>query len=260
MPRLRIACAQLTCQKGDWAGNLARHATWLARAAQAGAAVCVFPEMSLSGYADPAAMPEAVKPLDSPEVAAFVALTATVPVATTAGLITPNPAGRPFITQILAAGGRLLGAYRKVQVVDEEAAWFAPGYERPVFALPLRDGGTLPCALAVCADSDRPDLFASYAAQGVRLILHPSAPGLYGRRTDAAAWAAGYDWYRGYLVERLPRYARAHGLTIAVATQTGATVDEDFPGGSFVFGPTGACLAATPDWRETLLIHTVEID
>ena len=111
------------------------------------------------------------------------------------------------------------------------------------------------CALAVCADSDRPALFAAFARKGAQIVFHSSAPGLYTRRTDAASWQAGYDWYKGYLAPQLPGYARAHGLYIAVATQTGRTVDEDFPGGSFVFGTDGACLARTPDYQETLLIH-----
>jgi predicted amidohydrolase len=90
-------------------------------------------------------------------------------------------------------------------------------------------------------------------------VLHSSAPGLYGRRTDEASWQAGFDWYKSHLAERLPVYARNHHFPIVVTTQTGATMDEDFPGGSFVFGPNGETLAATPDWREMLLVHEIEI-
>ena len=62
---------------------------------------------------------------------------------------------------------------------------------------------------------------------------------------------------KSYLFERLPLYASDSDLYIAVATQTGATVDEDFPGGSFVFGPDGSCLAKTEDYSEQLLIYTL---
>jgi predicted amidohydrolase len=31
------------------------------------------------------------------------------------------------------------------------------------------------------------------------------------------------------------------------------TSDEDFPGGGYVFGPTGACLLSTEDWSEGVL-------
>ena len=44
-----------------------------------------------------------------------------------------------------------------------------------------------------------------------------------------------------------------------MATQTGRTVDEDFPGGSFVFGPDGTRLAGTTGPEETLLVHEILI-
>ncbi len=33
-----------------------------------------------------------------------------------------------------------------------------------------------------------------------------------------------------------------------MATQAGRTVDEDFPGGGYVFAPDGQRLYATPNW------------
>ena len=39
-----------------------------------------------------------------------------------------------------------------------------------------------------------------------------------------------------------------HGIWIAVATQAGRTVDEDFPGGGYVFAPDGRQVYTTPDW------------
>ena len=218
----------------------------------------ILPEMSLSGYNDPAAFPESVQPLSSPFIEQFVALTSRYGIAASGGFIEANPGNKPFISQVFANGGRILAVYRKIHVVDEEAAWFSPGSETPVFDLRTSEG-KVTCALAVCADSDRPDIFSTYAHKGARIVFHSSAPGLYGRRTSEASWWDGFNWYTGYLLERLPLYARANNLCIAVATQTGATVDEDFPGGSFVFGPNGECLAQTNDYSETLLIHEIEL-
>ena len=55
------------------------------------------------------------------------------------------------------------------------------------------------------------------------------------------------EGYREVLRD-LPQYAREHGLWIAVATQTGRTVDEDFPGGGYLFNPRGERVFATADW------------
>lgn len=231
----------------------------MAQAREQGCHVIVFPEMGLSGYCDPAKFPGAVVPLDSSFVRQFVHLTRQHGITASGGFIEQHPRGKPFIAQVVARDGEILAVYRKMHVVDEEAEWFSPGSGTAVFDLPLPEG-RLRCGVAVCADSERPDIFADLAAKGARLVLHSSAPGLYGRRTDEASWQAGYDWYKGFLAGQLPVYARDNGLYIAVATQTGSTVDEDFPGGSFVFGPDGTCLASTPDYREALLVHELEIE
>jgi predicted amidohydrolase len=258
MPRLKIALAQMRSEKGDWPGNLQRVEDYMAQASAEHCDIVIFPEMSLSGYNDPARFPGSVQPLDSEWVSRFVRLTEKYHVAASGGFIEANPDGKPFITQVLAQDGRTIGSYRKRHVVDEEAAWFSPGDHTPVFRLKLA-GGEVACALAVCADSDNPAIFQDAARGGAQVVFHSSAPGLYGRRTDQASWQAGFDWYRSSLAQRLPIYARDFHLYIAVATQTGSTVDEDFPGGSFIFGPDGECLAASPDWSEMLLTHEIEI-
>jgi predicted amidohydrolase len=258
MPTLKLALAQMRCEKGDWAGNLERVERYMEQARAEGCDIVVFPEMSLSGYCTPARFPESVQALDSEWLERFVRLTKQYGIAASAGFIEANPEGKPFITQVLAQDGRMIGSYRKRHIVDEEVEWFSAGEHTPVFHLKLPHS-EIAVALAVCADSDNPAVFADAARGGAQIVLHSSAPGLYGRRTDEASWQAGFDWYKSYLGERLPGYAREYESYIAVATQTGATLDEDFPGGSFVFGPGGECLLASPDWAEMLLIHSVDI-
>ena len=47
---MKIALAQINSTVGDIAGNEAKHAAAIARALESGAALVVFPEMSLLGY------------------------------------------------------------------------------------------------------------------------------------------------------------------------------------------------------------------
>jgi predicted amidohydrolase len=249
----------MRCEKGDFAGNLRHAEEFAVQASEAGCDVLVLPEMSLSGYCTAESFPDVPQSLDTPWLEQLAALTAKYGLAISAGLVEANPEGKPYITQVLAQDGRITGVYRKVNTVGDEAPYFTPGTETPVFTL-ATPRGDLTCALAVCADSDRADLYAEWARKGARVVLHSSAPGLYGRRTDEASWRAGYDWYKGYLAASLPNYAREHKIPIAVATQCGATVDEDFPGGSFVFDANGECVAQTPDFREMLLVHDIELE
>jgi predicted amidohydrolase len=245
MPRL--ALVQLRSEKGDLAGNLAAHAAQIATAEERGVDIVCFPEMSLTGYVDPARMPHAVVALDSPLVTDFVALTRGRALTATAGIIEPRPGSKPYIAQLVARGGQLLGVYRKLTIVHEEIEWFSPGADLPLF-----EHGEAPFGLAICADIDNPDVFARAARQGARLVLHPSAPGLYGAQATRD-WPAGYAWWRDSCRTKLGAYACEFGLYIATATQAGRTSDEDFPGGGFLFGPDGVCLAQTLDWSEGVL-------
>src|SRR5690349_10439316 len=110
----------MRCEKGDWPGNLARTEALLAQAAEAGCAIAVFPEAGLSGYADPARFPQSVQPLDSPLIRQFVALTVRYGLAASGGFLEANPAGKPFVSQVLAVGGEIIGVYRKVEIPPDD--------------------------------------------------------------------------------------------------------------------------------------------
>src|SRR5688500_12417401 len=135
--KMRVALAQMRSEKGDWEGNIERAERYVSQAADQRCDIIVLPEMSLSGYADPTKFPTAVQTLDSPWIRQYVALTERYGIAASAGFIEANPHGKPYITQVLGQDGRLVGVYRKVHIVDEEADWFSPGKDTPVFTLRL---------------------------------------------------------------------------------------------------------------------------
>lgn len=244
---MRIALVQMRCEKGDISGNLERIGVEIASAVDRGVEIVAFPEMSITGYIDPALWPDAVIDLDSEPVRVFVGMTEGLTVTATAGFVERNPDGKPFITQIAASDGRLTGVYRKVTIIDEEAEWFSPGDEIPAF-----EHGGVPFGISICADIDNPAVFAAAARHGARFVLELAAPGLYGEQ-ESRDWRSGYDWWREKCADQLGGYAQEHGFFVAVATQAGRTVDEDFPGGGYLFGPDGATLAATKDWSEGVL-------
>ncbi|MGH2598978.1 MAG: carbon-nitrogen hydrolase family protein, partial [Dehalococcoidia bacterium] len=155
------------------------------------------------------------------------------------------------ITQVVAQSGRLLGAYRKTTIPEDEAPWFAAGDGVPIFS-----HGALPFGVAICADIDNPAVFAELARQGARVVFEAAAPGLYGEQTTRD-WRSGWEWWRGECHTKLAGYARAQQIWIAVATQAGRTVDEDFPGGGYVFGPDGRCIMERADWSPGVLYAVV---
>jgi predicted amidohydrolase len=237
-----LGLVQMHCEKGQVEHNLARTLDYLHAAARRGVRFLAFPEMSLTGYADPGKYPQACLHLDGPEVSRLVAATHGLPVTLLAGLIEANGAQKPFITQVVVHDGQLLGYYRKRTIVDEEAAWFSPGQRVPVYTV-----GDLTFGVSICADIEDEALFTRMAHQGARLIFEVAAPGLYGEQAGRN-WQAGFQWWQEKCRQQLGRYARACDCWIAVATQAGRTVDEDFPGGGYLFAPDGSRLYATSDW------------
>ena len=157
----------------------------------------------------------------------------------------------------------MLAIYRKMTIPDEEAHLYMPGGVAPaVWRHPTRAAAGAPhviCGTAICADISNHAVFAENATQGARLIFEAAAPGLYGEQATRD-WRSGYEWWRGECHTKLAGYARKLGVTIAVATQASRTSDEDFPGGGYIFGPDGACVAESGDWSEGVLYATVEIE
>jgi predicted amidohydrolase len=251
---LHVALVQIRCEKGAIDDNLAAIQASIQAADSRGVDVICFPEMSITGYIDPNQRPEAVLRVGSPEVDRFARLTEGTTITALAGIVEANPAGKPFITQLVASQGRLCGTYRKLTIADDEIEWFAPGAGVPIFAHPKTQ-----FSVAICADIDSPEVFAAGARQGARVIFEAAAPGLYGPQATRD-WRSGYEWWRGECMTKLAQYARDNRVPIAVATQAGRTIDEDFPGGGFVFGPDGSCLAATPDWSAGTLYAIIPLE
>lgn len=248
---MRALLAAMRCRKGDLSGNLTAHLRLLARAAAAGCDLAVFPEMSLTGSADPAAHPEHLIGLGHPAVAALARASGETGVGACFGVAERAPGGEPFITQVFAAAGRVVGAQRKRHLGEDEES-FTAGREPEVFThAGVRFG------VAICAESGFDAPFDAAAAAGARLMLFPAAPGLYGRRISESDWRDGLAWWQGAGLADARRHARRLGLWIALAGQAGATGDEDFPGLAALIAPDGTVTARLPDWRPGTL--TVDI-
>jgi|SRR5579859_1147900 len=254
MKTIKVGLVQMRCEKGAIDDNLASIQAYLREGVGQGIDIMCFPEMSITGYIDPTRCPEAVLHLDGPEVARFVKMTGELPITALAGFVEANPEGKPFITQIAVRAGKLLGAYRKKTIIDDEVAWFAPGSTVTVFHHPEAVFG-----VAICADIGSPDVFAENAKLGARIVFEAAAPGLYGSQATRD-WSSGYEWWRNECQDKLGQYARDNRIYIAVATQAGRTSDEDFPGGGYVFAADGTCISTTLDWSEGVLYATLPID
>ena len=241
--------ASINCQKTEIEQNLRSHIDVVTQAAELECDIAIFPEMSLNGYLDPAIHKEYFLDLKSSPVRDLVEFSGLHSVDLLFGIVERVENHKPYITQVHASNGKISGVYRKRNLADNEFG-FSPGnkaYQSGV------DGVSF--GVAICADYSVPTEFIAAADSGATVVFHPSAPGLYGpRRTDDASWRQGFDWWRGSCIENHGRHARELGISIAVCTQAGATVDEDFPGWAALFGPDGEIVDELPDWRAGTLI------
>lgn len=252
--RLKIGLIQMRCEKLAIEANLAEVDRYIAEANDRGVEIVGFPEMTLAGYADPIKQPAAIMHLGGPEVERCLQLTVGRSATALIGLIEDNPAGKPFITHVVARSGQRLGHYRKRTIVEDETGWFSPGDIVPVFKQ-----NDLTFGLAICADIGNEAVFAECARQGAQIVFELAAPGLYGEQTTRD-WQSGFEWWRDKCQTQLSQYAAQYRLWIAVATQAGRTVDEDFPGGGYVFAPDGRCVYATPDGAPSAVYVELDFD
>jgi predicted amidohydrolase len=240
---VRLGLIQMRCEKTSTTSNLEAMKQYFDEALRFNLDFLCFPEMSITGYADPTNFPQAGIKLDGAKIKHLLNMTSRKPTtAVLAGMIEENPYGKPYITQIVIQDGKLLGYYRKIRIVDEEAGWFSPGKSTPTFK-----HGELIFGIAICADISSNKVFAEYASQGAKIVFEAAAPGLYGAQATRD-WQAGFDWWKSQCQKYLSIYAKEYKLWIAVATQAGRTIDEDFPGGGYLFAPDGSCVYASPDW------------
>src|SRR5690242_18587677 len=116
----KLALVQMRCEKDAVAQNLRQIGQYVNEAVIAQCDFVCFPEMSITGYINPVRDIEAVLKLDGPEVAQVLELTRANRITLIAGLVEANPVGKPFITQIVARHGKLVGWYRKINIAEDE--------------------------------------------------------------------------------------------------------------------------------------------
>jgi NAD+ synthase (glutamine-hydrolysing) len=272
--QLRVGLAQVDTRVGDLSGNAELVTTWTAKAADAGAHLVVFPEMTLTGYP-----PEDLVLRESfahaseralVELAAALAEQGHGDVAVVVGYLAhtegagPAPAesmptdddrpsdanprrGAPRNAAALLYGGEVVVRYYKRHLpnygVFDEARYFVPGTELPVVRLHGID-----VALTICEDLWVEGGPCGVAGQaGVDLVVSP----------NASPYERAKDDLRLPLVRRRAAEARA---TVVYCNQVGGQDELVFDGDSMAVAPDGELLGRAPQFVEHLMTVDLTID
>jgi NAD+ synthase (glutamine-hydrolysing) len=272
--QLRVALAQVDTAVGDLAGNAELVSTWTAKAADDGAHLVVFPEMTLTGYP-----PEDLVLRESfahasqravVELAGTLAERGLGDVAVVDGYLAhtegsgPAPVesipadddrpgdanprrGAPRNAAALLYQGEVVARYYKRHLpnygVFDEARYFVPGTELPIVRLHGVD-----VALTVCEDLWVEHGPCGVAGQvGVDLVVSP----------NASPYERSKDDLRLPLVRRRAAESRA---PILYCNQVGGQDELVFDGDSLVVSADGELLARAPQFVEHLLTVDLAFD
>jgi NAD+ synthase (glutamine-hydrolysing) len=239
---LRVALAQINPTVGDIPGNARKIAEHTRAAREEGAALVVFPELSLTGY----------PPEDLLLKTSFLNRAATALdelAAQTRGIVAlvgfPESAEDVYNAAAVLADGEVAAIYRKMYLpnygVFDEQRYFQSGAEAGIFEL-----NGIPMGLTICEDIWEPGPPAMTAAlAGAQVIVNLSA----------SPYRTGY----GHGRERMLVQRAVDNLATVVFVNTVGGQDElVFDGHSLVVDQDGRVLARCPQFEESLTFCTID--
>ncbi len=220
---MRVALMQGASVQGDIAAGLSQVETALAAAGAAGARVLVAPESWLPGY-NVGNLAELALPRQGPWQTRLAAACRAAHCGLVIGYAEAADGGIYNAALALDAQGHEAAHYRKIQLFGpREAALYCPGDAYVTFDL---DG--IKAGLLICYDVEFAPHVAALAAQGVTLLLVPTAnmmPFTHVMRATVPAMAAN------------------HGVAIVYANYCGVEGDLTYAGRSVIVGPHGEVVA-----------------
>jgi predicted amidohydrolase len=220
---MRLAIWQGISPASDLELALADARRALKAASAMGADALVLPEVWWPGYNQPT-VPELAQPQGGPFAESLRLLCAQTSCALVIGYVERGGDEVYNAALVIGPDGQDLSHYRKIQLYGpREAQLYKPGDSYAIFNI----GGVRAAAL-ICYDVEFAPHIAALAAQGVQVILAPTAN------------MVPFDHVTRYTV---PAMAANHGVTIAYANYCGTEGDLTYVGGSLIVGPHGEVLA-----------------
>jgi len=232
-----LAAVQIDPKLGELGNNLERILQELAKAAEAGARLVVFPECALSGYGF-ASREEGLQhavAIDSSEVRAVVSASAAHRCYCIFGFL-ERDGSRLYNACVLTGPEGVVGTYRKVHLPFLGIDMFADPGDRP-FA--VHDAGGLKVGMHICYDGSFPETARVLALLGADLVVLPTN------------WPIHSECAAEHMI---PTRAMENTVYAMAVNRVGQESGFRFIGGSSIVDPSGRVLAkAGADTEEVLL-------
>ena len=252
---MRIALGQINTTVGDISGNVSLIARFAHAAAQRGAELAVFPELSITGY-PPRDLVERRGFVESAEesVQQLAQATAGLPLAIVAGYVgrSHESTGKQATNSaVILQAGRVMLRQTKLLLptydVFDEGRNFVPGRHQSIWAL-----GTENLALTICEDSWNDKLFWThrlYSRDPVDELMQQGASLLIS--VNASPYHLGKRELRREMFRAM---VRRHRVPAIVVNQVGGNDQVVFDGSSFAMDADGNVIASAASFREDLVI------
>ncbi len=249
--KFTLALAQINTKLGDVDANLEKHLALAKEAAQSGAGLLVFPELSLTGYVlqdiatTVARRPTAADPLFGRLLQASENLDMVV------GFVEEDRRYRYYISAAYLSGGQVIHVHRKVYLpaygIFDEKRYFAAGNCFRAFDTRFGRAGML-----ICEDFWHVSSPYTLWLDGADLFLMTSASpgrGVTDEILGSAQWVQDVN----------RAYSGLFTSFFAHANRVGFEDGLNFFGGSTVFDPDGRMIAQSPYNDEALTLREIDL-
>lgn len=216
---------------GDVSTNLQTIARWCKQSSAAGAQLCVFPELSVTGFWMSRDVYDVAETVPGPSTDVLLHIAKDYNVTISAG-IAELENERVFNTQVVIDPQGYVGKQRKINVCPWESTYYFAGS-----TLQLLNSTRAPLACAICYDNHFPEI-AIFAEQvGARVLIQPYAYG---------DWSE--DWYSEDALSQMEYRVRCRdagvfgiGANLSGRSNTG----DQFGNWCYIIDPFGNYIART---------------
>lgn len=215
MRDLLVAAVCMHSEPGEVEKNLDRMKSFVHQASVKSADAVLFPELSISGYT--LKSPDKIYDLPQSEkiVENVVRMAKDARLILMAGMVEPLEGGKPYITQIVAGPGGLLGLYRKTHLSPPEKEKYTQGSAFPIF-----QDREVTFGLELCYESHFPEISTVLCLKGAEILFIPHASPRGDPDEKMKSW-----------LRHLPARAFDNGVFVVACNQVGMTAEGfSFPG------------------------------
>ncbi len=242
--KIKLALCQISSKREDKKSNLHKIEQLTERAAQQGADLAIFPELSLTGYVVLDQIYGLAETIPGPTTTKIETLAKRTGMHVIFGMpeLSEKTQGTIFNTAVLIGPEGLMGKYRKMYLpthsVFEEKRYFRPGYEPAAIETTIGNVG-----LNICYDVFFPEVFRLTRLKGAQLMVCISA-------SPAVR--------RSYFEILTAARALENTAYLAYVNLAGVEDGLQFWGGSHLVSPTGEVLARAKYDEEDFVVCALD--